>query len=152
MFKNLIYSSLPNFVEWFLAIILVTKCRSHMGFSALCYRPFSSSRVIWNKPFHKIRQRTAGRTFGLSTLTTSTVLTTRWQPCILCLDNYVPAFYNLLECMWVYINRQYVGPYTRESKVLHMWNLCAIQYLGFVARKLVETLWHHRILYKFYLL
>ncbi len=31
----LYYSLLPNFVEWFLANILVTRCRSHMGFSAL---------------------------------------------------------------------------------------------------------------------
>ncbi len=29
------YSLLPNFVEWFLANILVTKGRSHLEFSAL---------------------------------------------------------------------------------------------------------------------
>ncbi len=33
--RRVYYSLLPNFVEWFLANIFVTRCRSHMGVSAL---------------------------------------------------------------------------------------------------------------------
>ena len=75
---GVIYSLLPNFVEWFLANIFVTKCPSHMGVSALAklhhclstsFRVIckkaklhhclsTSFRVICKKPFHKIRQRT----------------------------------------------------------------------------------------------
>ena len=41
-----LYSLLPNFVEWFLPNILVTKCRSHMGFSAL-----DSESKLWHLIF-----------------------------------------------------------------------------------------------------
>ncbi len=89
------YSLLPNFVEWFLANILVTKCRSHMGFSAL-----DSESKLWHLFFLHLM------TF-LVTLTFDFALSLEMSSCLEPLA-YILATTKMKT--WKHENTAYSGP------------------------------------------